>query len=136
MLRILPLAVELILVVFCLIDCAQAENSRVRNLPKWGWVLAMILVPVLGCIAWLLAGRPIRGSDGRDAASPSKPGPRPEADYRTYRPVAPDDDPEFLRSLKKRNQEHDDFRRKWEEDLKRREDELRNTDQNPGADDS
>ena len=64
------------------------------------------------------------------------PGPRPEADYRTYRPVAPDDDPEFLRSLKKRNQEHDDFRRKWEEDLKRREDELRNTDQNPGADDS
>ena len=50
--------------------------------------------------------------------------------------MAPDDDPEFLRSLKKRNQEHDDFRRKWEEDLKRREDELRNTDQNPGADDS
>ncbi len=56
--------------------------------------------------------------------------PRPTgkpAEFEAYprpRPKAPDDDPEFLRSLK-RSTEHEDLLHKWEEDLKRREDDLR-----------
>lgn len=133
MIRILPFAIELILVIFCLIDCVQAQDHRVRNLPKWGWILLMILVPIIGCIAWLVAGRPVRSSTGREVPWPSKTAGYPEHERPVRHPLAPDDDPEFLRSLKKGNQEHEDLLKKWEEDLKRREEDLKK-DQNPTSD--
>ena len=132
MIRILPFAIELILVIFCLIDCVQAEDHRVRNLPKWGWILLMIFVPILGCIAWLVAGRPIRTANDH-GAWPLKSAASPDAERPVRRRTAPDDDPEFLRSLKKGNQEHEDLLKKWEDDLKRREEDLKK-DQNPLTD--
>lgn len=127
MIRLLPFALELLLVVFCLIDCVQANDARVRNLPKWAWVIMIILIPIVGCIAWLFVGRPTRGTAGREAP---KPATRPAGfeQYPRPRPKAPDDDPEFLRSLKRSNTEHEDLLHKWEEDLKRREEELHKDD--------
>ncbi|MBM0259158.1 hypothetical protein JNW89_22870, partial [Micromonospora sp. 4G55] len=48
------------------------------------------------------------------------------------RPVAPDDDPEFLDSIADRSRRDDEelFRR-WEEDLRRREDDLRHREGDP-----
>ena len=125
MIRLLPYAIELALVVFCLIDCVQSDEHRIRNLPKWAWVVVIILLPILGAVIWLFAGRPTRASAGREAPRPSgRTAGFPGYQRPTSRPTAPDDDPEFLRSLKKRNTEHDDLLRKWEEDLKRREDDI------------
>jgi hypothetical protein len=127
MIRLLPYALELILVVFCLIDCVQAPDHRVRNLPKWAWIGMIILVPIIGCVAWLLTGRPTRETSDRPAPRPATP-PAGMGQHERPRPKAPDDDPEFLRSLKQRNAEHEELLHKWEEDLKRREDELRKDD--------
>ena len=126
MIRLLPYAIELALVIFCLIDCVQSDEHRIRNLPKWAWVVVIILLPIVGAVIWLFAGRPTRASAGRAAPSPSGKGTGfPEYQRPPSRPRAPDDDPEFLRSLKKRNTEHEDLLRKWEEDLKKREDDIR-----------
>jgi hypothetical protein len=71
----------MVLVVYALLDCLRRPGDQVRGLPKVAWVAVILLLPVIGALAWLLAGR------GRGPAGPPR---RPE------RPVAPDDDPDFL----------------------------------------
>lgn len=79
--RFLLAVVVLTLVVYAVIDCVRTPAVEVRVMPKAVWVLVILVVPALGAAAWLLAGR-VRG--------PSSPPPR------RGRPVAPDDDPDFL----------------------------------------
>ncbi len=117
MARVVFAVIEVALLVFCLIDAVQTPDSSMRNLPKWAWIVLIIILPVVGPVAWLIAGRPRKAPTGT-AGSPEYERPR-----RT--PRAPDDDPEFLATLKKSNTEHEDLLKRWEEDLKRREDELR-----------
>jgi phospholipase D-like protein len=134
MIRLLPAAIALALVVFCLIDCVQSDEHRVRNMPKWTWIVLIVLIPIVGPVVWLLAGRPQRGSAG-GVPWPSGTAGFPEYERPRPRAKAPDDDPEFLRSLKRANTEHEDMLRKWEEDLKRREEEMR-ADEDPKPDES
>jgi hypothetical protein len=99
-----------------LIGCLSAEKGDVRALPRFLWVLIILFLPIIGPVAWLLAGRPVRsGAAGRPAPRPGR-----------ARPVAPDDNPDFLRSLggKEAEQDRELFQR-WEDDLRRREDEMR-----------
>ncbi|MBF0688951.1 MAG: PLDc N-terminal domain-containing protein [Cellulomonas sp.] len=58
MLRFLPVIVEIALLVFCLIDCIQSDSDRVRNLSKGWWLVLIVVLPLVGGIAWLVAGRP------------------------------------------------------------------------------
>jgi hypothetical protein len=75
-----------------------------------------------GGIAWLVAGRPVR----RRQSGWRPGGGFPEYDRpRAGRPVAPDDDPEFLAGLRKADDEHEEQLRNWEADLRRREEKLR-----------
>ncbi|MEZ0490801.1 PLD nuclease N-terminal domain-containing protein [Kineococcus sp. TBRC 1896] len=60
MIRYLPVVLELVLLVFCLLDCVQTPADRVRNLPKLAWILLIVVLPVVGGVAWLVAGRPAR----------------------------------------------------------------------------
>ncbi|PKW26433.1 PLD nuclease N-terminal domain-containing protein [Phycicoccus duodecadis] len=105
MLRYLPLILSLALTIYCLVDCIQTDDLLVRNLPKIAWLLLVLLFPVIGPVAWLVAGRPSREAatqagltqqerwdlDRRRRGQGNGPGPRP--------PRGPDDDPEFLRGL-------------------------------------
>lgn len=115
MARVVIAVIELALLVFCLIDAVQTPETRMRNLPKWAWIALIIILPLVGPVSWLIAGRPRRA---QSVGVPAYERPRPT-------PRAPDDDPEFLASLKKPNSDHEDLLKKWEEDLKRREEELR-----------
>jgi hypothetical protein len=126
MLRLLPPFIALALAIFSFIDCIQSDEHRVRNLPRWAWMVLIILIPIAGPLVWLLAGRPTRATAGNPASWPTTKTPgHPTYEQPRRRPQAPDDDPEFLRSLKKANTEHEDLLRKWEEDLKRREEDMR-----------
>lgn len=106
MLRVLPAVIEIGLLLYCLIDCIQAPDGTVRNLPKWGWIVMIVLLPWIGPIAYLIAGRP-RREDARNGAPWAPPG-RP--DGRASRPAprapraprGPDDDPDFLRDLNRK----------------------------------
>ena len=110
------------LTVFALADCVQTQDDKVRGVPKWAWIVLIVVIPWVGPLTWLFAGR--ERSWGRGSAGGS--GPRRDG------PLAPDEDPDFLRKL------DEDIRRERRE--QRRRDALGpespgETDDGPGADD-
>lgn len=99
---------NLLAVVYCVLDLSTSRKADVRVLPKPLWFLALLL-PVVGPAAWWLAGRPRPGS-GRAV-------PKVLPDTTTSR--RPDDDEEFLRQLRRRAEEQ---RRAADEQRRRDED--------------
>jgi hypothetical protein len=101
--------------IFCFIDVLLTPDTACRNLPKLAWVFIVLLFPLIGSIAWLAAGRPW---DRAGVASRPRATSRfPEYD-RPNRYVAsnPDDDEEFLASLRKRAEEQRRRAREQRED--------------------
>ena len=123
---------QLVLAVLALISCLSAEEEDIRALPRLVWVLVILLIPILGPVAWFLAGRP---RSAADSVLPWRQG-GTQPDTSRSRPLAPDDNPEFLKSLDNGADERAKDRElfdQWEEDLKRREDELRRRNEDPRA---
>ena len=89
--------------VYAFYDALTAPPERVRNLPKAIWLLIVLLLSVIGAIAWLAWGRPRPEVRARVRQSPF--GRQGHGSTRARRTLAPDDDPEFLRRL------DDDLRR-------------------------
>ncbi|MFF4740380.1 PLD nuclease N-terminal domain-containing protein [Streptomyces sp. NPDC001262] len=87
MLRYLPFLLILALWIYAFVDCLNTPENEVRGLPKIAWVFVILLFGevLVGPVAWLTAGRPRR--------TPAR------AAERQW--VAPDDNPDFLRSLDK-----------------------------------
>jgi hypothetical protein len=135
--RVLPFAVELALLVFCLVDCIQADPARIRNLPKGVWILLVIVLPLVGGVAWIVAGRPVRAPGAAVPWPSTATSGFPE--YERPRPLAPDDDLEFLAGLRASDDRHERMMRDWEADLRDREQRLREAggarpaDDDPGA---
>ncbi|MFF2349948.1 PLD nuclease N-terminal domain-containing protein [Kitasatospora sp. NPDC058115] len=123
MLRILTFVLPLALWVWAFIDCLTTPEEEVKHLPKVVWVIIVLLFPLVGSIAWLVAGKQ-RGVRTAPAGGHGAGGPAYDR-RRDGRPLAPDDDPEFLASLNRRDDGHEDMLKQWEADLRRREDELR-----------
>lgn len=72
--------------VFSIVDCAVQPATRHRGVPKGVWIAIVILIPVIGGILWFMIGR-------------RRAGDQPARLY------APDDDPAFLRSIDKKDQD-------------------------------
>ncbi|MER7332618.1 MULTISPECIES: PLD nuclease N-terminal domain-containing protein [unclassified Micromonospora] len=131
-LYVLLFVVQIVLAVCALISCLSAEEGQIKALPRIAWVLIILFFPLLGSLAWFAAGR---------ERTPGRPGDAPKGRIlparERPRPVAPDDDPEFLRSLGERTRREDqELFTRWEEDLRRREDDLRRRDgESPRQDD-
>ncbi len=92
---------ELCLVVFCVLEVVTTPEDRIRNLPKLLWLALVVLVPIIGPVSWLIAGRPqgparslpYKGNTGLPPARPST------------RSSSPDDDADFLEGLRRRAEE-------------------------------
>lgn len=126
MLRYLPIVVELALLVYCLIDCIQTESGAERNLNKTVWIFIIILIPIAGPVAWLVAGRPTRQHAGRSVPWPSTATAGFPEYERPAPPKGPDDDPEFLAGIARKEQaEHERLLADWEAQLREREARLR-----------
>ncbi|MET7297888.1 PLD nuclease N-terminal domain-containing protein [Embleya sp. NPDC005575] len=133
MLRVLMILVPLALDIYAFIDCLTTDERKVRGLPKLAWVFLILLFPLFGAIGWLIAGREkssqVAGGGGAFGFGGRGQG----------RQLAPDDNPEFLASLSKDDRkpsdvptsgnDEDEMLKRWEEDLKHREDDLRSPDQ-------
>lgn len=120
MLRYLPLIIALGLTIYALVDCIQA-GEEVRFLPRWAWIVLIVVVTYAGAIVYLLVGRPTLGA-GRRALWPTT---RPEGLPRSGRPPrGPDDDPEFLAGLRSADAQHDQMLRDGEAQTHEREEKL------------
>lgn len=80
--------------VFCIIDVITTPAAECRNLPKPAWLMLVVLLLDIGSIGWLVAGRNWRRLPGR-VSGRSTPA----------RASNPDDDEEFLASLRARAEE-------------------------------
>ncbi|HEU5484651.1 MAG TPA: PLD nuclease N-terminal domain-containing protein [Microlunatus sp.] len=85
MARYLPIIIVALLMIYCVVEVAQAPPYAVRRMPRWLWATVVICVPLFGALAWLFFGRPDAESLGTKKHPP--------------RPKAPDDDVDFLRGL-------------------------------------
>ncbi|GGS54582.1 PLD nuclease N-terminal domain-containing protein [Streptomyces griseoviridis] len=84
MLRVLMFLVPLALSVYAFIDCISTRDEDVRHMPKPLWAILVLLFPLVGSVSWIIAGKR-RQPAGRPAGR--------------GRWVAPDDNPDFLKSL-------------------------------------
>ena len=102
--------------VFCLVDAIGSPADRIRNLPKAAWIVIVLLFPLVGSIAWLVAGRPESGVARRSAYE------REQSAFPEYdRPgraaaVDPEKDETFLRQVRERAEAQ---RKAYEEKRKR-----------------
>lgn len=132
MLRALVYIVPIALLIYALIDFSRSLPRERADIPAPAWVLMIVLLPVVGPLAWILVSRSRRSGDhaptGGGPARPT-PGGHPAARPAASRPAAPrhrpgtrapDDDPDFLWRLEQQQ------RRKAQRDRRR-------TD-HPGAD--
>lgn len=89
MLRYLPFLLIIALTIYTFIDCLNTPEEEVKHLPKVVWVIIILLFSIVGPVVWLFAGKKRTPAGGG----------------RTRRTqwVAPDDNPEFLKSLREEN---------------------------------
>ncbi|MEU2428595.1 PLD nuclease N-terminal domain-containing protein [Streptomyces sp. NPDC007861] len=93
MLRVLMFLVPLALSIYAFIDCISTDEKEIRHLPKPLWAILVLLFPLVGSVSWLIAGK------DRTVQRPAR---------RQGGWVAPDDNPEFLKSLdEERDQPHE-----------------------------
>ena len=85
--KLLLFLIPLAMTIYAAIDAIQTEDTGVKHLPKLYWIGLILLVPWVGAIAWLVAGKERGPMNGRNG--PRYPLP----------PRGPDDDPDFLRNL-------------------------------------
>ncbi|QGV79187.1 PLD nuclease N-terminal domain-containing protein [Streptomyces ficellus] len=95
MLRALLYILPLALAIYAFIDCLNTPEDEVKHLPKVAWVFIILLFWVVGPIVWVVGGkqRRPRAAGGRAGRSQW---------------VAPDDNPEFLKSLREEKDEQQD----------------------------
>ncbi|MGV8852635.1 MAG: PLD nuclease N-terminal domain-containing protein [Rhodoglobus sp.] len=79
--------------VFAVVDVILTDRSRVRAMPKALWVLVIVLLPIIGVVLWFMLGKARSASVGRT------------------RTVAPDDDPDFLRNMRVKEEQDERIRR-------------------------
>ncbi|MGI8759520.1 MAG: PLD nuclease N-terminal domain-containing protein [Acidimicrobiales bacterium] len=97
--------------IYCILDVIASDDALIRNLPKMAWLLVVAFIPTVGAIAWLALGRPLyagwRPGDTTIRATPAVTGPEDTVGF----------------SL--RNDDQSRQLQAWEDDLARRERELR-----------
>lgn len=103
--------VILLALVIGIIDVLCRDDTGVRLLPRWGWFLVVVMVPVAGTVVWLIFGRPRprrlrRRRSGERRASASVVAAFPEYDRPgRFVPQDPVADAEFLRQVRQRAEE-------------------------------
>jgi hypothetical protein len=104
MLRVVVVVAVLVVFVYGLIDVIRTDARQTKGISKPAWIVVQIVLPVIGAVLWFLIGRP-RGT-----------GPTPASQSH---PVAPDDDPDFLRNLeiRRRNQAETQRLKKLKDEL-------------------
>lgn len=96
MLRVFAVLVVIALYISFIVDVIRTPSATVRALQKWVWLLVVIVFPIVGGLLWWIFGRPRRING---------------FGWHRRQPLAPDDDPRFLKQLDEQA---------WREKMRRR----------------
>jgi hypothetical protein len=113
--RFLPGFVVFVFWLFCLIEVITSRPASVRNLSKNIWLLIVFFFPVIGSIAWLIAGRPAAGRRLTREQAAAAGSPEHERRGR-FSAADPKKDEEFLKRVRERAEEQ-----RWLHEQKKRE---------------
>ncbi|MCY0945271.1 PLD nuclease N-terminal domain-containing protein [Streptomyces antarcticus] len=100
MLRYLPFLLIIALTIYTFIDCLNTPEEEVKHLPKVVWVIIILLFSIVGPVVWLVAGKKRSAVGGGGGFGGGR--------ARRAQWVAPDDNPEFLKSLRDEQDEQDE----------------------------
>ncbi|GAA1778903.1 PLDc N-terminal domain-containing protein [Agromyces lapidis] len=59
--------------VYALVDIIMRDDSEVKHLPKLGWILLVVLLPLIGTILWFAVGRERSSAGRRGGVAPAAP---------------------------------------------------------------
>ncbi|MCX5199089.1 PLD nuclease N-terminal domain-containing protein [Streptomyces sp. NBC_00249] len=100
MLRYLPFLLIIALTIYAFIDCLNTPEEEVKHLPKAVWVFIILLFTIVGPVVWLFAGKQRTAAGGGYGGGGGR--------SRRTQWVAPDDNPEFLKSLRDEQEDKKD----------------------------
>lgn len=116
--------IVLVVMVVALIDIISSDEAVVRGLPRWGWLLLVVLLPLIGSLVWFAAGRPHAASSPGGRYGNQRPGRASAMGFPEYDqpgrfvPQDPEADAAFLAQVRARAEEQ---RRQGELERRRRE---------------
>ncbi|AHK28524.1 hypothetical protein OPAG_02759 [Rhodococcus opacus PD630] len=61
-----------VLWVLCFADAITTDDDQFRNLSKEGWLVIVLLLPLVGSVLWLVVGRPQKDPGDRLPADPEE----------------------------------------------------------------
>lgn len=92
--------------IFCIVDVITTDEGSCRNMPKGMWLLLVLLVPLIGSIVWLVAGRPQQAARAPRGRYERETPAFPEYDRPgRFAATSAADDEEFLRKCRERAEE-------------------------------
>ncbi|OCW87521.1 hypothetical protein A8M60_01785 [Nocardia farcinica] len=95
--------IYLVILVIALIDIINTDDAAVRGLPKFAWVILVVMLPLIGALVWLAVGRPVGDERPRRRQHAGAANEFPEYDHPgRYIPQDPEADREFLQQLRDR----------------------------------
>jgi hypothetical protein len=103
--------------IWAILDVISTEVELCRNLPKGFWLILVLILPDIGSLAWVLLGRPEKGSWRPGSTDFAKP----------RRPIAYEDRPHFEATpeiSERRSQELDRRLDAWETEQRMKKAEL------------
>lgn len=125
----LLLVLEYGLAVFCFVDILRSSEAAVPWIPRWGWIIGVLIFPLAGAVGWIAAGhhRRTRIRSGKPADEEQLGAGTADAvrRARACHLGSLEEDAALLAQLWDVNEEHERTLRRWEEDLSRREEALR-----------
>ena len=119
--------IVLIMMIAALVDIISSDEAMVRGLPRWGWLLLVVVLPLIGSLVWFVAGRPVGGRHPGGRYGDARPGRASALGYPEYDqpgrfvPQDPEADAAFLAQVRARAEAQ---RRQGELERRRRTDEA------------
>ncbi|MEH3154329.1 MAG: PLDc N-terminal domain-containing protein [Gordonia paraffinivorans] len=79
--------ITVLVMIVALVDIVGSDESSIRGLPRSGWILLVVAVPLVGSVVWVVAGRPRAAFSGRigddePGVKPTVPDAESEAEFR------------------------------------------------------
>ncbi|MDQ0895035.1 PLD nuclease N-terminal domain-containing protein [Agromyces ramosus] len=87
MIAVFPVMLVLAM-LFALIDIIMRDEGQVRHLPKFGWILLVVFLPLIGTVLWFVLGREYGAASSGEGIGSLMARRSPPASQ--YRPPAPE----------------------------------------------